>query len=127
MKRFSDFLRSHFIKSELTFQRSVLLFLSYLSRYTADRALGQVIFVDQILEIVPVEIPAYLFVPCRAYNRVGFGNVNRQTAVTLYKLFVSLSAYAIVNITLFRSKIFFVYIKFRHISHLAFSPAALPN
>ena len=51
MKRFSEFLQLYFIKGNLTLDRSVLLFLPYLSRYAADRALRQIIFIDKKLKI----------------------------------------------------------------------------
>jgi|GEM_PF-5293357 len=76
MKRFSEFLQLYFIKGNLTLDRSVLLFLPYLSRYAADRALRQIIFIDKKLEVISVKIPAYLFVTCRSDNRISFCNVN---------------------------------------------------
>lgn len=55
MKRFSEFLQLYFIKGNLTLDRSVLLFLPYLSRYAADRALRQIIFIDKNLKLYPLK------------------------------------------------------------------------
>lgn len=55
MKRFSEFLQLYFIKGNLTLDRSVLLFLPYLSRYAADRALRQIIFIDKKLKLYPLK------------------------------------------------------------------------
>lgn len=55
MKRFSEFLQLYFIKGNLTLDRSVLLFLPYLSRYAADRALRQILFIDKKLKLYPLK------------------------------------------------------------------------